>query len=257
MKLHFLGTAGGRYATAKQTRKTAGIILESKETSLYIDPGPGSLVHCQNHNTNKIEGVIVTHSHPDHYTDAESIIELISIIHENPCKLMAPETVLNGYSDLEQSISNYHQRMCTEKINLTTNEETELNNLEIKSQEMFHSEPKTRGLKISDNEKTFGFWTDSSYSNELTDFYKDCDTLIVNCNMPKDGNPRGHISLSDVPKILENSNASTVIITHFGERFLQSDLNKQENWLKNQVDQKVIFAKDNMTFPGDRKLSSF
>ena len=257
MKLHFLGTGGGRYATGRQMRDTGGMILESDEASIFIDPGPGALVKAQDYNAEKLEGLIVTHSHLDHYAGAESIIEMISIIEEDPCKLMAPVSVLEGYGDMEQSVSNYHQNQCTRIVNLTEKEDTEVADLEIESQEMFHSEPKCRGLKISDGEKTFGFWTDSNFSDELTEFYSDCDTIVINCNRPKDLNLRGHLSLSEVPDIVENSSISTVIITHFSDKFLESDMREEKAWLQEEIDQKVIFAEDGMTYPGDRKLDSF
>jgi len=257
MKLHFLGTGGGRYATAKQLRKTAGMILEGEESSIYIDPGPGSLVECQEYSTEKLGGLIVTHSHPDHYCDAESIIELVSVIHENSCKLLAPESVLNGYGDMEKSVSNYHQEMCTAKVNLTDKPYAEIGEFKIETQEMFHNDPKTRGLKISDEVKTFGFWTDSNYSDELIKFYQGCDALIINCNRPREGNIRGHTSLTDVPKILEELDVKAVIITHFSDKFLESDMEEEKAWLDDQVDAKVIFSEDGMTYPGDRKLSSY
>ena len=241
----------------KQLRDTAGLILESGEASIFIDPGPGALVKAQNYKTENLEGLIITHSHLDHYSDAESIIELVSVIHENSCKLLAPETVLKGYGDMEKSVSNYHQEMCTRKVNLTDKPNTEIGEFEIKTQEMFHNDPKTRGLKISDGVKTFGFWTDSNYSNELVEFYQECETLIINCNRPREGNIRGHISLTDVPKILEELDVKTVIITHFGDKFLEADMEEEQAWLDDQVDAKVIFSEDGMTYPGDRKLSSF
>lgn len=256
MKLHFLGTGGGRKTLIEQSRKTAGTIIETEETAIYLDPGPGSITECQDYDTEKLRGLIVTHSHLDHYGGAEPIIELISFKHQNSCKLMAPESVLSGYSDINQSISDYHQNLCTEKVNLTK-KDTEIGDLKIESQEMFHNEPKCRGLKISNGKKKIGFWTDTAYSEELIDFYSDCNTVIINCSMPHKMNSRKHTSLSEVPKILENLKAKTAIITHFGGEFLETNMEEEKNWLEEQVDQKVIFAEDGMTFPGDRKLSSF
>lgn len=257
MKLHFVGTGGAREVTSTQQRKTAGMILESDEASLYIDPGPGSIVHCQDYDTEKVKGLIVTHAHLDHYSDAEPIIEMISFRHENFCKLMGPETVLKGYSDLDQSVSNYHQELCTDVVNLTETEETEFEGLKVESQEMFHNEPKCRGLKISDGEKKIGFWTDTAFSEELIEFYSDCDTIVINCPVPKEESSRKHTSVSEVPDILNGLEASTAILTHFSIRMLNSDMNEQKTWLDEKVDQKVVFAHDGMTFPGDRKLSSF
>lgn len=256
MRLHFIGTGGGHKTTGKQLRKTAGIIIEGYEASIYLDPGPGSLVHSQSYSTEDLKGVIVSHSHLDHYSDAEPIIEKISLIHENSCKLMASESVLHGYSDIQKSISDYHQNMCTEIVDLTE-EDTELKNLKIKSQEMFHSDPKTRGLKISDGEEKIGFWTDTAFSEELLNFYSECDTIVINCLFPRGVDSRKHTTIEDIPKILENLEASTAILTHFSERMIKSDMDEEKAWLEDQVDQKVIFADDGMSFPGDRKLSSF
>ncbi|MFP4038699.1 MAG: MBL fold metallo-hydrolase [Candidatus Nanohaloarchaea archaeon] len=240
----------------KQLRKTAGIIVEGDEASLYLDPGPGSTVHCQGYDTEKLEGVIVSHAHLDHYSDAEPLIELVSLIHDNPCRLMGPESVLNGYGDIQPSVSDYHQKMCTDVINLS-DRDAEVKGLEVESQEMFHSEPRCVGLKVFDGDRKFGFWTDTAYSDELVDFYSDCDTIVVNCFFPRDVNTRKHTKLDDVPKILGDSEASTVIITHFGEKFLNSDMEEEKAWLDEEVEQKVVFAEDGMEYPGDRKLSSF
>ena len=256
MKLHFIGTGGGRRTLTNQTRKTAGTIVESEKASIYIDPGPGSIVHSQDKNKEKLKGLIVTHSHLDHYGDAEAIIEQISYKYNNSCKLMAPVTVIDGYGEYKPAISDYHQNLCTDVVNLT-DKDTELDDLEIESQEMFHNEPKCRGLKISDGEEKIGFWTDTRYSEELLEFYEECDILVINCAKPHNEKSRNHTSMQDIPKILENSEASTAIITHFNSKFLEADMAEEENWLKERVSQKVIFAQDGMTFPGDRKLSSF
>lgn len=256
MKLHFLGTGGGHKTMAEQLRKTAGTIIEGDEDSIYLDPGPGSLVHCQDYKTEKIEGLIISHGHLDHYGDAEALIEKISLIEENPCKLMAPESVLNGYGEMENSISKYHQKMCTDVINLSE-KDANVSDIEIESQEMFHSDPKCRGLKISDSDQKIGFWTDTSYSEELTDFYTDCDIIVINCFFPRNSTTKKHTQVEDVPKILDNLEASTAIITHFGKKFLEANMEEEKAWIEKRVEQKVIFAEDGMTFPGDRRLSSF
>ncbi len=260
MKLHFLGTGGGRYVTASQKRKTAGILLETKESALHIDPGPGALVNINSnpdYPRENLKGLIVSHSHLDHYNDAETIIELITESENNFCQLMAPESVLKGFSDIESSVSRYHQNMCNNTEMLENGEETTFQQLEIKSQQMFHTDPKCVGFKVSDEEKKWGFWTDTQYSDELVEFYEDCSVMVIYCSRPWKKPVKGHTSLDDVPKILENSKASTAIITHFGHKFLESDLQKQKALLQEQVSQKIIFAEDGMIFPGNRSLGNF
>jgi len=259
VKLTFLGTCGGRFATGEQLRNTGGIVLESDETRVHIDPGPGALV--QNHEIMdepfETEGLIVSHGHLDHVNDAEAIIEMMTEVSDKPAAVFANETALEGHGDIENSIGQYHRDLCARVDKMEEGTELEFKDLEIKSQEMFHSDPRTQGFKISDGEKTVGFWTDSEFSEELLEFYEDCDWLIIYCTRPKGGSLPQHLSLDEVPEIIQSANPTTAIITHFGYKFLKSDMEEQEEWINEQVEAKVRFAEDGMKFPGNRSLGDF
>ena len=259
MKLKFLGTGGGRYATGMQKRKTGGIILQTDETQIHIDPGPGALVHSHEEleKPEDTKAVLVSHRHLDHVNDAEAIIEMMTEANSHPGTVFTNETVLHGYSDLEKAISDYHQNLCVEVNQLEEDAEFEFKDVQIRSQQMFHSDPKTQGFVIENEEKSIGFWTDTEFSEELLEFYEGCDTMVIYCTRPKGHGVESHTSVNDVPKILDEIDASTAIITHFGLKFLESDLEEQEEWLKEECDAKIIFAEDGMEFPGNRSLGDF
>ncbi|MFB6242141.1 MAG: MBL fold metallo-hydrolase [Candidatus Nanosalina sp.] len=259
MELRFLGTGGGRFVTGMQKRKTGGIVLKTEETQIHIDPGPGALVesHDQLDEPGETDALIVSHAHLDHANDAEAIIEMMVEAYDQSGTVFANETVLKGYSDLEKKISNYHQNICGEVKKLGEGSEQEFQDLEIRSQQMFHSDPKTAGFTVSTGEKTIGFWTDTEFSEELVEFYEGCDTLVVYCSRPKNAATQSHTALSDVPKITEKISPKTVIVTHFGFKFLDSNLEKQERWLDEEIDAKVVFAEEGMKFPGNRTLDAF
>lgn len=258
MKLNFLGTGGGRYVTGFQRRKTSGILVETEETTVHIDPGPGALVEThQNHDPDATEAVIVSHAHLDHCNDAEALVEMMTEAYDKPGTVFANETALKGYGDLDRAVSSYHQDLCATVEELGDGTEHSFKDLEIKSQQMFHTDPNTAGLKLSTEEKTIGFWTDTQFSQELLEFYSGCDTLVVYCSRPRNESLRNHTSLDEVPEIVEETEPSTVIITHFGYKFLDADLEEQEEWLDEQVDAKVVFAEDGMQFPGNRTLGDF
>jgi ribonuclease BN (tRNA processing enzyme) len=259
MKLKFLGTGGGRYATGKQTRNTSGIVLQSDETQIHIDPGPGALSHTHEMLDEPLdtEAAIVSHSHLDHMNDAQAIIEMMTEAADKRGAVFAPESVLQGYGDLEKSVSDYHQDLCGKVKQMEEDSEFEFRDLKIESQEMFHSDPKTQGFKISNEEKTIGFWTDTEYSDELTDFYRGCDTLVVYCTRPKGKNVRSHTGVSDIPKIAERTEVDNIILTHLGQAFLNSDLKEQKKWVKENATAKITFADDGMNYPGNRSLGDF
>lgn len=259
MKLQFLGTGGGRYVIGTQKRKTAGILLETEETKIHVDPGPGALnaVIENLESTGDIEGVITSHVHLDHSNDVEPIIEMITEVNQNPGVLFANESVLEGYGDIEKSVSSYHQNLCSRVEKLEEGSKHEFKDVKIESQEMFHTDPKTQGLKIRSKDKTVGFWTDTQYSEELLEFYRDCETLVIYCSQPKEKEVRGHTSIRDVPKIVEETGVRNAIITHFSLSFLNSNIEKQKKWVEENSDCKIIFAEDGMMFPGNRSLENF
>ncbi|MFB6147775.1 MAG: MBL fold metallo-hydrolase [Candidatus Nanohaloarchaea archaeon] len=258
MKLEFLGTGGGRYVTGMQRRKTAGIVVETEETQVHVDPGPGAVVEANEQNVAEdTEAVIVSHGHLDHSNDAEAVIEMMTEAYDQEGAVFANETVLRGHGNIEKRVSDFHQESCGRVEKLEEGSETEFRDLEIRSQELFHSDPKTQGFVLETEEKSVGFWTDTEFSEELLDFYSGVDVMVVYCSRPKGENVPTHTSLDQIPGIVEEVEPNAVIVTHFGFKFLDSDMEQQEKWLKEQVDCRVIFAEDGMEFPGDAKLSRF
>ena len=242
----------------QQKRQTGGIILESEETQIHIDPGPGALVQAHEEGVAEdTEAVLVSHGHVDHSNDAEALTEMMVEAYNHAGLIMASESVLSGFGDIEKRVSDYHQNLCGEVKKLGEDSKTEFEDLEIRTQEMFHSDPRTVGFTVDDGEKRFGFWTDTEYSDELVDFYEGCDTLVVYCSRPRNEGTRSHTSLDDIPEITEKLDVSKVVVTHFGFRFLESNLEAQKDWLEEQVEPGIVFADDGMDYPGNRKLDAF
>lgn len=259
MKLKFLGTGGGRYVTGEQLRNTAGIVVQTDEAQVYVDPGPGALVHAHEMLNDPLEtdALVVSHAHLDHSSDANAIIEMMVESGDQPAALFANETVLNGYGDIENTVTQYHQDLCSTVEKLGDGTEHEFKDLEIRSQEMFHTDPRTAGFVLETDEKSIGFWTDTEFSDELLELYSDVDVMVVYCTRPKGKSLRNHTSVDDIPKIMSATDANTVIVTHFGYSFLDSDMDEQKDWLEEEIDAKVVFAEDGMEFPGNRSLGDF
>jgi len=80
--IKFLGTAGARFVVAKQLRYSAGTVIKTKSTAFVFDPGPGTLLRlAKGRPTVPIEsvnGVILSHIHLDHSTDANVILDSIT-----------------------------------------------------------------------------------------------------------------------------------------------------------------------------------
>lgn len=263
MELRFLGTGGGRYATARQTRQTGGIVITSKETQIHVDPGPGAIVYSNKEldSPENTEAVLITHAHHDHYSDAEAIIEQITQINQKPGTILANHTVLNGIKDMEKQITEYHQDLCQNIHNLNEDEKIKFKDLEIETTALDHNDPNTIGFKVGDGDVKIGFWIDTCYKKNLTKFYEDCKILVINCLLSRKMSSKKHTSISDIPSLIEETRPETAILTHFGSYLLEDNkLEENKEWLKEECkdkDTQIIFAKDNMKYPGNIKLSSF
>lgn len=81
MKITFLGSGGGRFSAISQRRMTGGFRIDNLGGKNYhIDPGPGALIRTYQFgfNPRNLNGVFVSHSHTDHYNDAEILIEAMT-----------------------------------------------------------------------------------------------------------------------------------------------------------------------------------
>ena len=119
--VNFLGTGGGRFVMTSQIRRTAGIRITEDDSQVHIDPGPGALVFSNwaRLNPSKLDGLIVTHCHPDHYTDVEVFIEAMTQgTRAKRGVLAATKSVLRGASGIGPCISGYHQGLVRDLIEL-------------------------------------------------------------------------------------------------------------------------------------------
>lgn len=117
IKLTFLGTGGGRFATLFQTRATGGIYLEDfsseKPFRVHIDPGPGALVRAGENGIDptRTDAIIVSHCHPDHYVDAEILTEAMTMGgRRKRGSLLGSKSTLEGVENIGPCISKYFQK---------------------------------------------------------------------------------------------------------------------------------------------------
>ncbi|MCK5289701.1 MAG: MBL fold metallo-hydrolase, partial [Candidatus Aenigmarchaeota archaeon] len=111
MKIQFLGTAGGRFGVSKQIRASGGIYIESCGKKLYLDPGPGALVHARRNNIplEELDAILLSHVHQDHTNDANVLIDILTKGGwEKKGILIGSKTALEGYENIEKAVLNHY-----------------------------------------------------------------------------------------------------------------------------------------------------
>lgn len=250
LKIHFLGTGGGRFATITQLRRTAGLRLEHGDTQVHVDPGPGALVYSNwaRLNPQRLDAVVVTHCHPDHYTDAEVLVEAMTHGTRDKRGIIAASTsVLYGSEDSHKSISPYHQGLVGSIFPLKPGSAFRVEGLGFEAVEARHSDSATVGLTMEAPEiGTVGYTSDTAYMPSLLEHYGGSRLLIL-CTLRPRGNPlRYHMCTDDVLKVLEGAKPGCAVLTHFGMMMLRADPEAEATYLEEASGVPTVAAKDGM-----------
>ena len=245
----FLGTGGGRFATITQKRRTAGIRLASEGLNLHLDPGPGALVHSINESLDpqKLNAVFVSHCHPDHYTDAEILIEAMTRgMTRKHGVLAAAKSVLRGSDTCEPSISRYHQRMSEQTIEAIPNVEFQVGDINVSVTGARHTDPDAVGFRFVTPNGDFAYTSDTEYFEGIGKYYKNVRLLIL-CVMRPSGKPwKGHMTTDDAIRILEETRPEQTVLTHLGMQMIFKGPAKEAKLIEDKTGVPTVAALDNM-----------
>ncbi|MBL7206417.1 MAG: MBL fold metallo-hydrolase [Candidatus Aenigmarchaeota archaeon] len=246
-KLTFLGTGGGRFVTSRQIHATGGWILKMDNEMLHIDPGPGALVRAKQYKVDlsKLTGILVSHCHPDHYTDAKVVIEAMT---QGTTKkkgvLLTNETIINGLEpEFVSFFSKYHLSALEKYKILKPKDKTNIGKIEITATKTIHGDPKGIGF-IFKGSSTIGYTSDGEYFNGLGKQFSDCDYLILNLLRPRNSEWPKHMNSRDAVKILKEVKPKLAILQHFGFLMMNGIAEKEGKWIEKESGIKTIVAKD-------------
>jgi len=250
IEIIFLGTGGGRFATITQKRRTAGIRIISEGLNLHLDPGPGALVHSINEGLDpqKLNAVIVSHCHPDHYTDAEVLIEAMTRgMTRKRGVLAAAKSVLTGNNLCEPSISKYHQQMPEQKIEAVPNMKFQVGDVNVLATEARHTDPDAVGFRFETRDfGDFAYTSDTEYFEGIGKYYEGVRLLVL-CVMRPAGKPwKGHMTTNDAIKIVEETRPELAVLTHLGMQMIFKGPASEAKLIEEKTGVPTVAAVDGM-----------
>jgi phosphoribosyl 1,2-cyclic phosphodiesterase len=258
VELVFLGTGGGRFATITQKRRTGGIRFLSKSLNMHLDPGPGALIYSleMGLNPQKIMAVLVSHSHPDHYTNAEILVEAMTRgMLKKRGIVAAPRSVLFGNEESGPAISRYHQKMPEKVIEVKPGVFFNVDDTRIVATEAKHSDPDAVGFRFETPEVgDIAYTSDTEYFEGVGKAYEGVRLLIL-CVMRPSGNPwMGHMTPEDAIKIVEEVKPEMAVATHFGMKMIFSGPNRQVKLIEEKTGVPALAAFDGMRLRVGEKI---
>jgi phosphoribosyl 1,2-cyclic phosphodiesterase len=250
LELVFLGTGGGRFAMITQKRRTAGIRILSEGVNIHLDPGPGALIHSVDMGLDprKIRGVLVSHAHPDHYTDAEVLVEAMTRgMTRRRGLLAASRSVLFGGEGFGPVISSYHQRMPKEVVEARPGVAFKVGELKVRVTRAVHSDPDTVGFRFEiAGVGGVGYTSDTEFFDGIGGFYRGVRVLLL-CLLRPGGEPwRGHMTTDDAIRIVGEVGPELAVVTHFGMKMIFAGPNKEAKRIEGESGVRTIAAKDGM-----------
>ena len=259
VELVFLGTGGGRFVTITQKRRTAGFRLISNRLNIHVDPGPGALIYSLEAGLNpqKLKAVLVSHRHPDHYANAEILVEAMTRgMLKKKGLVAAPPNILSGNAETGPAISTYHQNMIENVVTLKPGVNFEVAKTRIVSTETQHTDPETVGFRFEIPEVgAIGYTADTEYFEGIEEQYKGVRLLILSVMRPTGSPWTGHMTPKEAAIIVEAVKPEMVVATHFGMKMIYSGPAYEIKYIEQKTGVPTVAAFDGMKLQISEKIT--
>jgi phosphoribosyl 1,2-cyclic phosphodiesterase len=258
-ELVFLGTGGGRFVTITQKRRTGGFRLLTQKENIHVDPGPGALIYSLEAGLNpqKLKAVLISHRHPDHYANAEVMVESMTRgMLKKRGLLAAPTSILAGDDQAGPAISLYHQNMIKQTVSLKPNVNFKVGNIQIFSTPTRHTDPETVGFKFNIPEVgTIGYTADTEYFQGIEEQFKGVRLLILSVMRPNGSPWPGHMTPKEAAIIVDAIKPEMVVATHFGMKMIYSGPAYEIKYIEQKTGVPTVAAFDGMKLKINEKIT--
>lgn len=243
-KLVFLGTGAGDVSMLSQKVRTSALYFEFDGLKFILDPGPGTIVNANQNKINLLElnGLIITHPHPDHYADANCLIDALR---KQGTFLIAGKKCLFESENYFPCINKFQQTIPDKVFGVEHEDKVTIGRLSFKAIKNNHLDCGL-GIKMIGSRK-IGYVGDGTLKG-LEKFYQDMDMLIFNVLVPYGKSTMFgiHTSVNEIIEFLKDTKPKRAIIQHFSKEMIESGIDNQAKVIEEKSGFITIAAKDGM-----------
>lgn len=248
-RVTLLGTGGGRHTTMFQARSTGGFLLESGTGIAHVDPGPGALTNmCSiGYDLRRTDAVVISHCHPDHYSDAASVIE--GMTHGGWVKrgaVYGTESVMKGSGPLGPCLSSYHLRIPESTKVISAGDSLPIAGIPTEVTRAVHSDPCNVGFRFYTGHGVFSYVSDTSYSDDIADQYIGTRVLFLPVTTPFDKRIAYHMCTEDAIRFVERVRPELTVLVHLGIVVLKHDPDLQARLIEDATGCEAVAGRDLM-----------
>ncbi len=230
MKVTILGSGTG---WPRLERGAPGYLVQVAGQNILLDMGPGTvyrLLKC-GISLPDIDGIVLSHFHPDHVTD---LIPFFFASHyalgykrEKPFWLLSGEGFKDFYSGLKKAFGHWVEppEGFLEQIEVSVQYPSALllPPLEIRTSPVLHN-PESIAVRLQYQGKSVVYSGDTDFCPSIIDLAREADLLILECAAPEGSKIPGHLTPSLAGQIAGQAQVKRLILTHFYPPCDQADL---------------------------------
>jgi len=247
-RITFLGTGGGRHTAMYQTRSTGGMLVEHGDGKhLHVDPGPGALTNMNriHYDLSRTDSLIISHAHPDHYSDAETVIEGITFGGwKKRGHLYGSPTVINGVGTLGPCVSKYHLGIIKETTVLEPGAVLDIDGMRTEVCRTDHSDPANVGFRFDSGNGMVSYVSDTSYSESIAEQHRGSRVLILPITTPDNLRIPYHLCTEDAAHFIDLVRPELAIFIHLGIVMIKRDPEKQAGETEKRTGVRTVSVRD-------------
>ena len=245
----FLGTGGGRHTTIYQTRSTGGMLIRNGDRYIHMDPGPGALtnMHAIHYDPGLTESVVISHCHPDHYSDAPSVIE--GMTHGGWVRrghVYGSRSVIEGDGRLGPALSPYHLGLAEDVRSFSPGDVIEMAGLQVDITRAVHNDPTNVGFRIHTEHGIVSYLSDTEYHEDVGEQYIGSRVLILPVTTPMGNIIKGHMSTDGAISICRQVKPELAVFIHLGVVMLENEPYRQAEMCQEASGVRTVIGEDLM-----------
>ncbi|HWI54786.1 MAG TPA: MBL fold metallo-hydrolase [Desulfobacteria bacterium] len=203
-----------------------GYLVQSDENNILVDCGNGVLSNLQKYiDFRAIDGVIISHLHPDHYVDIFPLRHAVEIARQRQTDLgPVPLYLPNEPKDTFAKIAGYREAFTV--IPIESLPGSEINGSVIRAAVIGHNKIRlirtdhpipTYAVSVEGKGRLF-YSADTKWTDYLPEFARGSDTILCEASFTEENKTLtsvGHLTCRQAGELARASGAGQLVATHF------------------------------------------
>ena len=218
-------------------RASPALVFYTGAGPVLFDAGPGTCRQLARLGIpyDRIGQIFLTHFHPDHTADLIHFLFATRyppvLRKRDPFMLVGPDGLAAFLMKLQKAYGTWIHIppgiMTVEELSIQKPEKRTYALFELHSQPLKHTAQSLAYRVKSPEGKSFVYSGDTGFCQEMVDFARKADLLILECSLPEGGGVEEHLTPSQAGRIAALAGVPRLVLVHFYPEVLETDIARE------------------------------